>query len=149
MLTDTKNTESQNTEKIIMNPAHPDWCYFTDLMRASQSYNRISLINENMDQNLTCNKDYTFTRRVLASYPDVDVEGTLEFFKVFGWFCDCEIMTHLRFTHNLEEKELREKLKPFEKLKDDDPGIYQMMVGRIDYIFPHSFHEIYRNNLCL
>ena len=42
-----------------------------------------------------CKHDLRHTTKVLRSLPNIDVEGTLEFLKEQGGFCDCEVLMNV------------------------------------------------------
>ena len=74
-------------EDRIMNPDHPRWLDFLSCM------NHPALCKQfTQDKvNPSCDGTPRFTRRLLESFPDTDVEGSLEFFSFWGGVCDCTI----------------------------------------------------------
>ena len=64
------------TSFAIMTPAHPRWQEFVD--RLSHA--------------CICIDSTDNARRVLATMPDLDVEGSLAALRVLGGACDCAIV---------------------------------------------------------
>ena len=68
------------SEKMILDdPSHPYW-------RAV--YVRL---NDKLVARGQCDHSLDLTTQILKSLPNVDVGGTLEFYRVHGGYCDCEV----------------------------------------------------------
>ena len=75
-------------ENRIMDLDHPEWDIFADCMMDLESCERIKVASK---RELFCDDTHRLTRMVLRSFPNVDVEGSIELFKKHGGFCDCEV----------------------------------------------------------
>ena len=42
-----------------------------------------------------CQGDLRYTEKILKSLPDMDVEETLELYRTYGGYCDCEVLMNV------------------------------------------------------
>ncbi len=42
-----------------------------------------------------CRHDLSFSTKILKSLPNIDVEGSIEYLKSKGGFCDCEVLMNI------------------------------------------------------
>ena len=75
----------------ILTPASPRWSLFVRLLG--------NTLTEGLPANTwRCGNDgsggseHRYTEAVLAELGGIDIEGTLEFFRQHGGYCDCEIL---------------------------------------------------------
>ena len=45
------------------------------------------------------NDQLRYSKEVLKSIGDIDIEGTLDFFKNYGVYCDCGVKTNIIYTY--------------------------------------------------
>jgi uncharacterized protein DUF2695 len=75
----------------ILTPASPRWNLFTTLL-----WN--TLTDEMPPDTWPCGNDgssgsqHRYTEAVLTELGGIDVDGTLEFFREHGGYCDCEVL---------------------------------------------------------
>ena len=70
----------------IMNPTNAHWLDFVTNMNLPGLCARLE-----HEEKPSCDGTTAFARRLLTTYPCIDVEGSLEFFRIFGGVCDCTI----------------------------------------------------------
>lgn len=74
-----------------LTPDDPRWQNFTRrLDGADEGCN--CYFDDGDEFRWTCFNDFRFSRAILSSYDDVNVEETLAFFRQNGGHCDCEIL---------------------------------------------------------
>jgi hypothetical protein len=76
--------------KMIMTPEHPQWSAFMDLLTGPEGCN--FRIEENGPMFTCGGRKRPLARAILKKhFPQVDIEGTIDFFESHGGHCDCEI----------------------------------------------------------
>jgi|GEM_PF-2445843 len=92
---------------MVMNPDHRKWEEFVSTMNSLDHFGKIKGIIERNNLQLGCQHDTTFTELLLETYPDVDVPATLEYFKFWGGYCDCEVIANVvnRLGYDFKEQE--------------------------------------------
>lgn len=76
-----------------MTPSHPQWDGFCRRLGGDEGCNFTqSDPNNAASVRWACNHTHAISRRLLAAYPEVDVEQTLAYFRDNGGYCDCEIL---------------------------------------------------------
>lgn len=73
----------------LMTPLHPSWLGFVDQLTAACDFRYVGPGPENIRWN--CDHDLRRARKLLESY-GVDVLGSLQYFRLHGGFCDCEVL---------------------------------------------------------
>ena len=68
-----------------MNPDHPNWSSFKRCMNFPKKCVHFD------GPGTKCHGDTRYTRKLLERYPDTDVTGSLEYFKLWDARCDCEV----------------------------------------------------------
>lgn len=71
-----------------MNKNHPQWITFIEKLEAACDFRA----TENNDFTWNCNHDHEFSRKILTSFENIDIERSIKFFEESGGFCDCEIL---------------------------------------------------------
>ena len=74
-------------QKRIMKPDHPKWSDFVRCMKYPAFCNRLKEI----PTEIMCHGDTSYGRALLETFPGINVEATLDYFKQFGGHCDCAI----------------------------------------------------------
>lgn len=79
-LTESKEMKEINHEpkRKLVNQDHPYW--HSVYARLFPLYNKKK-----------CNGNYEIVESILMSLPNVDINGTIEFYKENGGYCDCEV----------------------------------------------------------
>jgi Protein of unknown function (DUF2695) len=67
----------------IIHPDNPRWGEFTEALYKSLGYEKLPG---------SCINDLSHATKVLTEMGNVDIEGTLEYCRDNGGFCDCEIL---------------------------------------------------------
>jgi hypothetical protein len=75
--------------KNILTPKHKYW--------SALRYRLDQMVNTYIEGKpvFKCKHDLRHTTKILRSLPNIDVEGTLEFLKEQGGFCDCEVLMNV------------------------------------------------------
>ncbi len=73
----------------ILTPKHKYW--------SALRYRLDQIVNTYIEGKpvFKCKHDLRHTTKILRSLPNIDVEGTLEFLKEQGGFCDCEVLMNV------------------------------------------------------
>ena len=73
--------------KLILTPKHYYWQEFCDKLS--------SLLNAHSDDVSTgnCKGDFRYSERILRTFSNIDVEGTIADFKIRYGDCDCQVLT--------------------------------------------------------
>jgi Protein of unknown function (DUF2695) len=110
--------------KKIMNPDHQDWDDFVWCMNSPHLCCRTD--KRNGDYLESCLHDTSFTRKLLETFPDVNVEASLEWFKYWGGYCDCEVLFNVCWflKGNFKEVEARrrERASRYERWREERIG---------------------------
>jgi len=79
---------------MIMTPDHPLWDKFYDRLAGPEGCNFVedATVSGGFRWMCTGGIDRPYARAILATYPDIDVEESLEYFSEHGGYCDCEIL---------------------------------------------------------
>jgi hypothetical protein len=77
--TQQMKTNDKRTTSGILTPADPRWRAFLEFLSAD-------VIREK------CRHDHRHAEKILNRMGDVDVPGSVAFFKRHGGYCDCEIL---------------------------------------------------------
>jgi hypothetical protein len=80
--------ESKVSRTAIMNPEHSKWEEFANMMKNPQWHIGVETDSEGR---AICKHSFSITQKVLLTFPDVDVEATLEYFRRFNCQCDCQL----------------------------------------------------------
>ena len=72
-------------EKEILTTTHHYWPKFCDKLS--------SLINAHSLNADNCKRNLQYSERILRTFPNIDVEGTIADFKARYGDCDCEVLT--------------------------------------------------------
>jgi hypothetical protein len=81
-------------KKSILTPEHIYWDVFC------REFLEMLLSDNGSNPYCECQDDLLrHSKEVLKSIGDIDIEGTLEFFKNYGVYCDCDVKTEIIFTY--------------------------------------------------
>lgn len=79
------------SSKTVMTPEAPGWEAFVDAL--------ILACNVQSEEpgvvSWKCQNDFSQAQAILSDLPDIDSAATLEYFKLHGAFCDCEILWYI------------------------------------------------------
>ncbi len=80
---------------IIMQPTHPRWEEFCERLGGPDGCNFRK--NESGDLIWDCRGgfDKTKSRAILETIPEIDVDGSLDYFEKHGGHCDCEVLFNI------------------------------------------------------
>jgi hypothetical protein len=70
----------------IMSPYHPDWEEFCKML----------LYEIQDDGEDHCSRNLDIAREVLESFPSVDVDASLAYFRERGGWCECTVLSHIK-----------------------------------------------------
>lgn len=88
----------------ILTPVDPRWQEFTDRLDGDEG---CKFYFDELDEICwTCHHDLRFSRKILSTYDDVDVEATLEYFRQNGGCCDCEVLFNVENSTQNNEREM-------------------------------------------
>ena len=74
-------------KKRILTPDHNDWEVYIDKL----SFVLRAHIDDELSIN-NCKNDLRYTEKILKSFPDIDVQGTIAFIKEEFGDCDCKVL---------------------------------------------------------
>jgi hypothetical protein len=76
-------------EKEILTPKHKYW--------PALRFRLDQMVNTHIEGKPVsdCNYDLRHTIKILKSLPNIDIEGTLDFFEDHAGFCDCEVLMNV------------------------------------------------------
>jgi hypothetical protein len=101
-----ENQKHMNTivNKPIMTPDHPGWASFCDKLstHCTVEERRVNGVTVGVSS-VGCQGDHRFARAILPEF-NVDVEGSITFFKEHGGYCDCEILFNVECSCEQEEE---------------------------------------------
>ena len=78
-----------------MTPAHPLWDEFCEILAGPEYCD----FREENEMVWTCAGDLTLSEKLLSEWYDVDVPGSLQFFREHGGYCDCEVLFNVAASH--------------------------------------------------
>ena len=77
-------------EKGIMSPSHRRWEEFRDRLQGIEGCNFRK--DDNNKTIWNCGGNHLFSRTILKSMPEIDIEKTINYFETHGGYCDCEVL---------------------------------------------------------
>jgi Protein of unknown function (DUF2695) len=76
---------------LILTPSDPRWRTFVTALGSDVLRHR-------------CKHDHRLAEQILGEMGDIDVSGSVAFFRAHGGFCDCEILFNVEDSATNQEK---------------------------------------------
>jgi hypothetical protein len=79
----------------IMTPSHHQWEEFITRLEGPEGCD----FQEDGAWKCSCDEDRPFTRAILQTIPNIDIDSTLAYFEECSGFCDCEVAFNVEMSH--------------------------------------------------
>ena len=83
-----------------MSPNHPRWGEFCGRLASAEGINRRT--DENGRYRSSCGYNFEKSTAILTTMKDIDVQGSLDYFREHGGYCDCRVLCYFDIDGGVE-----------------------------------------------